>query len=107
MSFPQHSLPEILIAAPSASTIERIGPLLREWRYPVQIAEDGKEVLRRLLSPAGPEIALIDASLTGLSGHELAAEVKRQKQGRPPWMMMLCEQADAGMAASAIDAGID
>jgi two-component system, cell cycle response regulator len=103
----QATPPGILIASADVETVGRLRGALEEWGHGVQAVGDGVEGLRVLTGERPPAVALIDCSLPGLNGIELAAEVKRRARKRPAWMMLLCARVDAATVASATDAGID
>jgi two-component system, cell cycle response regulator len=107
MTLPLHSTPLILIASTDAKATGRLKEILTDWRYPVRLATDGISALKILVGQTPPGIALLDAGLPMLNGIELVAEVRRKTKKRQTWTMLMSEQVDIAMVASATDAGID
>lgn len=97
----------ILVASEDAATVEFLDRYLREWGYCAHQVTDGREALRLLIDSETPQIAILDGSLPQLSGVEVTAQLSCRKTKHAVWTMLLCEQADTSVIASAIDAGAD
>jgi two-component system, cell cycle response regulator len=111
MTLPSPSSPRILIVSADEEATSRLKGALQEWRYAVQVAGDAVHAGKILTGQTPPAIALIDAPLPSTSGVELVAETRR-RAGRngaksPAWTMLMCDQVDLEMVASATEAGID
>jgi diguanylate cyclase (GGDEF)-like protein len=105
-SSPQ-SAPRLLVATANAGLYLRLTEILSALPYSVQPVTNDAEALRILLGPNPPELALLDASLPGQNGLELAAEVKRRSGRKQTWIMLLSGAADPDTVASATEAGVD
>ena len=57
------SAPRILVGTGNRELSRRLGKILNEFSYFVQLVEDGHEALRILLGSNPPEIVLLDSSL--------------------------------------------
>jgi two-component system, cell cycle response regulator len=101
------SFDRILIASRDNATEEFFDRNLREWGYIPHRVADGSEALRLLMEADAPRIAILDDPLPGLSGVEVAAEVRRRNTKRSIWILLLCDHADASTITSATDAGVD
>ncbi|MGB0125284.1 MAG: GGDEF domain-containing response regulator [Silvibacterium sp.] len=101
------SAPRLLVGTNNRELGRHLGKVLNEFRYFVQLVEDGHEALRILLGPNPPEIVLLDSSLPGQNGLELAAELKRHPGKKQTWIMLLSSAADPATVAAAADAGVD
>ena len=77
----RRELPEVLLIDDDMVSREVIATLLTLRGYAVHTASGGEESLR-MLAPGGiaPGIILVDAQMTGLSGAELIAELRKRSQ---------------------------
>lgn len=107
MNLPPSSEACILLATADRESQLRFSEVLARLRYRCQPVSDSAEALKSLLGANPPEIALLDERLPGLSGLELAAEVKRHAGGSQTWIMLLSGSADAATVAEAAEAGVD
>lgn len=101
------SFARILIASEDAATAHSLDLTLREWGYVPHCVADGVEAVRVLTEADTPRIAILDDDLHGLSGLEVAAEVRSREGRRAVWTLLLCDHADAATIANATDAGVD
>jgi len=111
MTLPLPVSPRILIVSADEEASSRLKDALQEWRYAAQVADDAVRAGRILTGQTPPSIALIDALLPSMSGIDLVADAKRRTaKGSvkcPAWTMLMCDQVDLEMVASATEAGID
>lgn len=97
----------ILVATANLELDRSITGILTGFHYSVHAVQDAPEALRILLGPNPPGIALLDSSLPGDGGLELAAEARRHSGRKQTWIMLLTCTADLATIASATDAGVD
>jgi diguanylate cyclase (GGDEF)-like protein len=107
MSSLPSSDPRVLVATAEPQLGLRHTTVLTGLRYSVQSAENGAVALDIVLGPNPPDIALLDASLPGLGGLEIAAETKRRLTRKQTWFVLLSRAADPSTIAAAADAGVD
>jgi diguanylate cyclase (GGDEF)-like protein len=101
------SFARILIASDDDATAGMLDRNLRDWGYVPHCVADGVEAVRLLTGTDAPRIAILDGNLAGLSGLEVAAEVRARESRRAVWTLLLCDHADGSTIASATDAGVD
>jgi two-component system, cell cycle response regulator len=111
MSLPLPPYPGILLVSTDEEIGSRLRDTLRDWQYPVEWVTEASHAIRVLTGQTTPAVALIDATLPSINGIELAAEARRRASNggvtQPIWMMLMCDQADTAMIASAAEAGLD
>lgn len=83
------SAPRLLLATANRELDRSIAEILVGQPYSVQLAGDSIEALKILLGTSPPEIALLDTSLPGQSGIDVAAEVRRRSGVKQTWIILL------------------
>lgn len=99
--------PRLLLATADRELGRQIAEILLGQPCSIQTAGDGVEALKILLDTSPPEIALLDTSLPGQSGIDLAAEVRRRPGAKQTWIILLSNSAEPATVAAAADAGVD
>jgi PAS domain S-box-containing protein len=74
------ALQRILVADDNHDAADSLAMLLRLEGYDVEVAYDGSEALAAY-SRFTPQVALLDMSMPGHSGAEVAAQIRRQRDG--------------------------
>ncbi len=67
----------VLLVDDNVDAAESLGMLLRLWGHEVAVAHDGPTALRAVEAQR-PEVALLDISLPGMDGYELARRLRSQ-----------------------------
>jgi CheY-like chemotaxis protein len=83
-----------------------VARLVRSWGHEVAVANDGPTALL-LADEFKPDFAIVDFSLPGMNGSELA---RRLRQRYPPaqlYLIAFTGYADADIRESCLDAGFD
>src|SRR5690606_30237088 len=70
----------VLLVDDNADAAETLAVVLRDSGYETRIARDGFEALA-MLEDFPPDVAVLDIGLPGMSGHELAAELRSRTTG--------------------------
>lgn len=97
----------ILLAENNPDHLARLKELLVTLHYSVEVYESGLDALRRLQEPDTPEMALLSATLTPMTGLEIGLDLRRRSRRRQLWLMVMSETPSADEVAMATDAGID
>lgn len=107
MNEPTPAAPLILIGDTDQEAIQHLRTVLEGWQYPVELLSEGRAVLRRLMEPTPPAIAILDFNLPGLSTTEVVAEFRRRTQKHAVWIMLTSRNASSEIIRTASDAGVD
>lgn len=102
-----HASPIVLVGCADAETSGALTAILESWHYAVEVAGSGTDALVRLTGVTPPTMALLDLDLPGLGGAEIAADLRRRKESRPGWVMLLSRQASRERVRAALDSGCD
>ncbi|MDI3254488.1 MAG: diguanylate cyclase [Bacillota bacterium] len=107
MQDPSPIRPTILLAEPDKEAAGHLAGMLTNWKYTVEMIEDGAECFRRLLAPDAPTIAILDNNLPAMKGIEVIAEIKRRTRPYHAWMMLLSHAPDHEVVTLAMNACVD
>ncbi len=90
----------ILIVEDNPGGREMLRLLLELWGYEVQVAEDGPRGVGTALRWR-PDVAVIDIGLPGLTGHQVATQIRAALDGaiRLIALTAYCTERDAALAA--------
>jgi CheY-like chemotaxis protein len=80
--------------------------LIRTWGHTVAAAADGATALPTVES-FQPDVAVIDISLDGMSGIELARRLRERSMAAPLFLIALTASSDADMREGCLRAGFD
>ncbi|MGA7887592.1 MAG: diguanylate cyclase [Acidobacteriaceae bacterium] len=99
--------PTVLLGCSDPGTTQYLTELLDRWHYPVEVAENGANALRRMQGSTPPEIALLDVSLATPGGVEIAWAVRRRQTALRSWMILLSDRGGKDRVRVALEAGCD
>jgi CheY-like chemotaxis protein len=96
----------VLIADDDEDGREMLAFLLRGEGHLVEIAEDGKQALRKA-ETFRPDVALLDLSMPGANGFEVAKALRNRTGGERLTIIAMSGLGQADDKANAIEAGFD
>jgi diguanylate cyclase (GGDEF)-like protein len=97
----------ILIADDSELSLRALDYLLRQCGYTVQVTHDGNEALDALLQPDAPHIAILDWMMPGMDGVEVCRRLRKRKEGRYVYLILVTVRDEAEDLVTGFDAGAD
>lgn len=108
MSTSDTPAPRVLIAEDSAAARRVLSLLVRTAGHEVVVVSDGEEALAALVAPDGPDIAVLDWEMPGLSGPDVCRQVRAGACGeRYVYLVLLTAHDDPRRIAEGLDAGAD
>ncbi|HEX3662814.1 MAG TPA: diguanylate cyclase [Acidobacteriaceae bacterium] len=102
-----HASPIVLVGCADAETSEGLTAILESWHYAVEVAASGAEALVRLTGATPPAMAMLDMDLPVVGGAEIAAELRRRRELRPGWVILMSRQASRERVREALESGCD
>ena len=81
--------------------------LLRDWGYEVILIPTGEDAWEILQKEDGPQLAILDWFMPGMSGMEVCRRVRARVTGRYVYMLLLTGRNESGDVVSGIEAGAD
>jgi PAS domain S-box-containing protein len=96
----------VLIADDSRDGAVALAMLLQRRGHEVHVAYNGLEALK-LAAQVKPDIAFLDIGMPGLSGHEVAAGIRREDWGRQVMLIAVTGWGQEGDKRNAYEAGFD
>jgi PAS domain S-box-containing protein len=78
----------VLVVEDNASVVAMTAALLRTWGHQVFTAHDGPEALR-VFDAQRPEIVLLDIGLPGMTGYDIARELRKKSGGEGALLVAL------------------
>jgi diguanylate cyclase (GGDEF)-like protein len=96
----------VLIVDDDAKARDVLATRLRHWGYGVVCANSAEAALAILATSECPKIAIVDWMMPGMSGVELAVEIRRRVEEYVYVLMLTCRAAHQDLLA-ALDAGVD
>jgi CheY-like chemotaxis protein/two-component sensor histidine kinase len=96
----------VLIADDARDGAVALAMLLRRRGHEVHVAYNGVEALK-LAARVKPDIAFLDIGMPGLSGHEVAAGIRREAWGRQTMLIAVTGWGQEGDKRNAYAAGFD
>ena len=96
----------ILVVEDHAGTAAMLAQLLRMESHEVDVAADGPRALE-LAQAAPPDVALVDISLPGMDGHEVARRLHAQTGDKRPLLIAITGNAQEEYRARSAEVGID
>jgi CheY-like chemotaxis protein len=96
----------ILVVEDHAGTAAMLAQLLRLEGHHVDVAGDGLRALQ-LAQAAQPDVALVDISLPGMDGHEVASRLHAQAGDKRPLLIAITGNAQEEARARSAEVGID
>jgi two-component system, cell cycle response regulator len=98
---------KVLIADDEAVSRRLLESLLERWGYEVQIAKDGSEASRIMLSPDSPKLAILDWLMPGVDGIQLCREIRRSKPEPYTYILLLTGKRNKNDVIRGLEAGAD
>ncbi len=77
------------------------------WGYEVESASDGPKALSRLIDPAGPSLALVDALMFGSEGPALCRHLRSKSCSVAPYLILMTSKHEPEEIERALEAGAD
>jgi CheY-like chemotaxis protein len=96
----------VLVVEDHASTANMLAELLRLESHEVDVAGDGPSALAKAQA-APPDVALVDISLPGMDGHEVARRLHAQAGDKRPLLIAITGNAQDEYRVRSEEAGID
>lgn len=96
---------KILLSVPSVFECRVIQSLISHWPHELAVARTGQSTLSKLLHEAPPDLALVDAELSGMDGFSLCRWIRNHLASRPPHVVILCNSDGEVMQRRAAIAG--
>jgi CheY-like chemotaxis protein len=96
----------VLVVEDHADTARTLAELLRRESYLVEVAPDGPTALE-LAQAAPPDVALVDISLPGMDGHEVARRLQAQSVEKRPLLIAMTAHAQEEYRIRSREAGLD
>jgi CheY-like chemotaxis protein len=96
----------ILVVEDNAGTAYMLAELLRMESHQVAVAGDGPTALQ-IAQAAPPDVALVDISLPGMDGHEVARRLREQAIEKRPLLIAITGHAQEEYRIRSEEAGLD
>jgi CheY-like chemotaxis protein len=96
----------VLVVEDHATTAIMMAELLRLEGHEVQVASDGPTALR-LAQACPPDVALVDLSLPGMDGHEVARRLQDETAAKRPLLIAMTGHAQEEYRQRSAEAGLD
>jgi len=84
-----------------------ISNLLIKWGYQPVVARDGDEAWQALQEPGGPQLAILDWMMPGMSGLEICRRVRAAGQEPYIYILLLTARTNSQDLVEGMDAGAD
>lgn len=97
----------ILLAEDNPEHAARLQGMLETLHYHVELVNTGLAALQRLRADDTPEMALLSASLSPISGIEIGLDLRRRSRRRKLWLMLMSDTPSADQVEMATNAGFD
>ncbi len=81
--------------------------LLSDWGYDVILVSKGQEAWEILQREDGPQLAILDWFMPGMTGMEVCRRVRASVTGRYVYMLLLTGRSQSGDVVSGMEAGAD
>ena len=96
----------VLVVEDHAGTANMLAQLLRLEDHEVEVAGDGPSALAKAQA-APPDVALVDISLPGMDGHEVARRLHAQAGDKRPLLIAITGNAQDEYRLRSEEVGID
>jgi CheY-like chemotaxis protein len=96
----------VLVADDNRDGAEIMSLLLQQYGYEVNIAHTGTEALT-LAAQSAPEIAILDIGMPGMSGYEVARQIRAEAWGKHMMLIALTGWGQEEDKKKAFEAGFD
>jgi DNA-binding response OmpR family regulator len=81
--------------------------LLRDWGYEVTLVSKGEDAWEILQREDGPQLAILDWFMPGMTGMEVCRRVRASVTGRYVYMLLLTGRSQSGDVVTGMEAGAD
>jgi DNA-binding response OmpR family regulator len=81
--------------------------LLREWGYEVILVSSGEHAWEILQREDGPQLAILDWFMPGMTGTDVCRRVRATVTGRYVYMLLLTGRSQSGDVVTGMEAGAD
>src|SRR5947209_4968389 len=95
----------ILIVEDNADTAESLALYLECIGHEAEVARDGPTALRAVVA-SRPDVVLLDISLPGMNGYEVARRIRGQSEARPPLLVAITGHGQEADRLRSAEAGI-
>lgn len=99
--------PIVLLGSVHESVIVPLAGTLESWHYQVELAGSSDEALARLDSATPPSIAFLDMDLPSAGAIDIIWEIRRRREQRQTWNILLSGQRDSEHMRAALECGAD
>ena len=98
---------EVLVAEDNPIFQVVLEALLREWGYEVKMVSRGEDAWEILQREDGPQLAILDWFMPGMSGTDVCKRVRTSVTGRYVYMLLLTGRSQSGDVVTGMEAGAD
>jgi DNA-binding response OmpR family regulator len=98
---------QVLIAEDNPIFQVVLEALLREWGYQVTMVSSGEAAWEILQREDGPQLAVLDWFMPGMTGTEVCRRVRASVTGRYVYMLLLTGRSQSGDVVTGMEAGAD
>jgi CheY-like chemotaxis protein len=96
----------VLVVDDNQAAARSAATLLRPYGYAVDVALNGEEALRQAARFA-PDVVLLDLTMPGMDGCEVAKRLVAPSRGKPPFVVAVTGRGGEEERGQALAAGID
>ena len=98
---------QVLVAEDNAIFQVVLDALLRDWGYDVILVSKGEDAWEILQREDGPQLAILDWFMPGMTGMEVCRRVRAGVTNRYVYMLLLTARSQSGDVVSGMEAGAD
>ena len=99
------SVNRILVADDDIVSRMLLEATLQDLGYEVRVADDGAEALRLLEAKDGPQLAILDWEMPGLSGPEVCRQIRLKRPGQPFYLLLLTVRGGSANVVAGLRSG--
>jgi CheY-like chemotaxis protein len=96
----------VLLVDDHVDSVKSLSMLIRLWKHDVYTAHDGPTALEAIVE-FRPQVILLDIGLPGMSGYEVAAEMRSRPEGAQAVLVAMTGYSQEEDRRRAIEAGFD
>lgn len=97
----------VLIADDERDAVDSLSMLCEAWGFEPDVAYDGSSALAKLRQPNAPMLCLLDWQMPGLTGVEICAEVRREKDRPYRYIILITGRTARTERLAGLNAGAD
>lgn len=98
---------EVLLADDDSTSLCLLENLIARWGFKPRTTSIGNEACEILLDPKGPDLAILDCIMPGMSGLDVCRKVRLVRVADPPHLILLTGKDSKGDVVSGLEAGAD